>query len=146
MNSEQTYYGPKGEELKAFHVHDGHGLKELMRHGIVIAIISGRNCEALRMRLEDLGIEHSYLGQGKKIPALLDLLKKTNIKSENACYCGDDIPDIEPMQRVGFSFAPANAVASVKKIADWISTQSGGEGAVREISDLILSLKDHTNG
>lgn len=135
----RLFYGPNGEEHKVFHVHDGHGLKELIRNGIQVAIISGRDCEALRARLNDLGIEHTYLGQSKKIPALNDLLDKTGISLEQTCYSGDDIPDLKPMQKVSFAFAPANAINEVKQTANYICHASGGHGAVREICDLILS-------
>lgn len=134
----RLHYGPNGEELKVFHAHDGHGLKELMRNGIDVAIISGRDCEALRVRLNDLDIKHSYLGQGKKTPALADLLAKTGLSTEQCCYTGDDVPDIAPMQAVAFGFAPANAVVAVKNIADYQTEKTGGHGAVREICELIL--------
>jgi len=138
----RLYYGPNGEELKVFHVHDGHGLKQLMRHDIQVAIISGRDCEALKVRLKDLGIEHAYLGQSQKIPALNDLLEKTGLSLEQACYTGDDIPDLAPMQKVSFSFAPANAVIEIKNKADWICSLSGGHGAVREICDLLVNAQN----
>lgn len=135
----RLYYGPKGEELKIFHVLDGHGLKELMRNNIEVAIISGRNCEALQARLHDLGIKHTYLGNSDKIPALNDLLSKTGINKNDIAYMGDDVPDLDPMREVAISFAPINAIAEVQNQADWISSKTGGFGAVREVCDLILS-------
>lgn len=135
----RLYYGPKGEELKIFHVLDGHGLKELMRNNIEVAIISGRNCEALQTRLHDLGIKHTYLGNSDKIPALNDLLSKTGINKNDIAYMGDDVPDLDPMREVAISFAPINAIAEVQNQADWISSKTGGFGAVREVCDLILS-------
>ena len=135
----RLYYGPKGEELKVFHVLDGHGLKELMRNNIEVAIISGRNCEALQTRLHDLGIKHTYLGNSDKIPALNDLLSKTGININDTAYMGDDVPDLDPMREVAISFAPINAIAEVQNQADWISSKTGGFGAVREVCDLILS-------
>lgn len=135
-------YGPNGEELKIFHVHDGYGLKQLMKAGIQVAIISGRDCEALRVRLNDLGIKHSYLGQSNKLPALDDLIQKTGIKAVNIAYMGDDEPDLSPMTQVALGFAPANAVSRVQDQAHWVSSVSGGMGAVREICDLILSAKN----
>jgi len=137
----RLYYGPNGEELKVFHVHDGHGLKALQQAGIEVAIISGRDCEALKVRLKELGIMHTYLGQKQKIPALESLLQTTKLTHEQVCYSGDDIPDIEPMQKAAFTFAPANAVIEVREIADYICNKKGGEGAVREICDVILSAQ-----
>lgn len=135
----RLHYGPNGEELKIFHVHDGLGLKQLMRSGITVAIISGRDCKALRARLADLGIEHAYLGQNNKQIALEDLLKKTGIDLAHACHTGDDLPDLVVMQKTGFAFAPANAVREIRDHADWICAHSGGHGAVREICDLIIA-------
>ncbi len=137
----RLHYGPNGEELKVFHSLDGHGLKELMRNNIQVAIISGRDCKALQLRLKDLGITHTYLGQGDKLPAFADLLDKTGISKNNIAYMGDDIPDLAPMQEVALGFAPANAISAVLDQADWVSSKSGGLGAVREVCDLILSTR-----
>lgn len=135
-------YGPNGEELKIFHVHDGHGLKQLMLNGIQVAIISGRDCQALRVRLSDLGIEHAYLGNSNKLPALEDLMKKTGIAAEHIAYMGDDEPDLLPMAQVALGFAPANAISRVQDQAHWVSSFSGGMGAVREVCELILAAKN----
>ena len=137
----RLHYGPNGEELKVFHSLDGHGLKELMRNNIQVAIISGRDCQALRVRLTDLGITHSYLGKSDKLPALADLLEKTGLSKSNIAYMGDDIPDLAPMHEVAIGFAPANAINAVLDQADWVSSKSGGVGAVREVCDLILSTR-----
>jgi len=134
----RLHYGPNGEELKVFHAHDGHRLKQLIKHNTQVAIISGRDCAALRTRLHDLGIEHAYLGQSNKLPALTDLLEKTELNLEQACYMGDDVPDMQPMQKVSVSFAPNNARPEVKALADVVSNANGGLGAVREICELIL--------
>lgn len=141
----RLHYGPHGEELKVFHVHDGLGLKQLMQAGITIAVISGRDCEALRTRLTDLGIKHHYLGQSEKIPAMHELFSKTNITAEHCAYMGDDLPDLEPMQKVALSFAPANAHTSVLQQAHWVCEKSGGQGAVREVCDLILAKRSGSN-
>ena len=135
----RLHYGPNGEELKVFHSLDGHGLKELMRNNIQVAVISGRDCKALRVRLNDLGILHAYLGHSDKIPALENLLSKTGIEKNFIAYMGDDVPDLAPMQEVAIGFAPANAVGTVQDQADWVSSKSGGLGAVREVCDLILN-------
>ncbi len=137
----RLHYGPNGEELKVFHSLDGHGLKELMRNNIQVAIISGRDCQALRVRLSDLGITHAYLGKSDKRPAFEDLLEKTGLSKNNIAYMGDDIPDLAPMQEVAIGFAPANAISAVLDQADWVSSKTGGLGAVREVCDLILNTR-----
>jgi 3-deoxy-D-manno-octulosonate 8-phosphate phosphatase (KDO 8-P phosphatase) len=138
----RLYYQPNGEELKVFHVHDGHGLKQLLNNGIEVAIISGRDSQALRTRLKDLGISHAYLGESNKIPALQDLIEKTGIALERTGYMGDDEPDLKPMQQVGISFAPSSAVDKIQELVDWVSSKNGGEGAVREVCDLVLAAKN----
>lgn len=135
----RLYYQSNGEELKVFHVLDGYGIKQLMRAGIQVAIISGRDCKALRARLKDLDIKLFYLGQSNKIPALEDLHSKTGIAYANIAYMGDDEPDLEPMSKAGLGVAPANAIQSVQDQADWTTRKKGGQGAVRELCDLILA-------
>ena len=135
----RLFYGANGEEIKVFHVHDGYGLKQLMKAGVQVAIISGRDCQALRVRLKDLGITHVYLGQSNKIPALEDLMQKTGINADKIAYMGDDEPDLAPMEHVAINIAPANACSRVLDQADWVSNRSGGLGAVREACDLILA-------
>jgi len=112
-----------------------------MRNDIQVAIISGRDCQALRVRLKDLGISLSYLGYSDKKPALEDLLNRTGLDKNNIAYMGDDVPDLKPMQEVALGFAPANAISAVQDQADWISSKTGGLGAAREVCDLILSAK-----
>ena len=138
----RLYYQSNGEELKVFHVHDGHGLKQLLNNGIEVAIISGRNSSALRSRLKDLGIIHTYLGESNKIPALQDLITKTGIALEHTGYMGDDEPDLKPMQQVAISFAPSNAIDKIQEQVDWVSSKNGGEGAAREVCDLVLAAKN----
>ncbi len=135
------YYNSEGSETKKFNVKDGLGIRLLLEKGIKVGIITGRKSKALTKRYKELGIDEEYVYQGlgsKKIPALKDILKKSNLKISNVAYVGDDLPDIPIMKNVGLSFAVADAINDIKDMADFVCTKKGGEGAVREVCDMIL--------
>ncbi len=127
-----------GNELKMFHVRDGHGIKMLMKVGIKVAIISGRKSRVLERRAEELGITEVHQGILKKSAVYESLLRKYKCKDEETAFMGDDIVDIELLKRAGLSAVPADADEGVKKWAAFISTKKGGRGAVREFVELIL--------
>jgi len=132
------YFDASGEVIKRFNALDGHGLKMLQNNGIEVGIISARQSKALTKRLDNLGIKHQLTGIDNKLSAMSELLKKLNISSENTCFTGDDVIDLEVMQECGTKFSVENGHYSVKLIADWISPLKGGEGGVRSICDIIL--------
>ncbi len=128
----------KGNELKAFHVRDGHGVKMAQRAGITVAIITGRNSGVVIRRAEELGIKEVYQGIHKKSVVYESLLKKYNCTDENAAFMGDDVVDMEILKRAGLSAVPKDADDEIKKFAAFVSTKGGGRGAVREFIELIL--------
>lgn len=128
---------PDGETMVAFHVHDGSGIKNLQAMGIIVAVISGRNTKSIRHRLEQLDIKHSFLGVENKLIALNTLITEFKLTSEQIAYIGDDVADISVMEKVGFSITVPNAIESVKTIAHHCTQKTGGNGAVREVCDLI---------
>ncbi|HET7931439.1 MAG TPA: HAD-IIIA family hydrolase, partial [Rhodanobacteraceae bacterium] len=128
-----------GREIKAFHVHDGLGIKLLREHGIEVAIISARISHAVELRAEQLGIDHVYQGKRDKLACLNDILGATGITGVEACYVGDDLPDLAPMSACGLAIAVANARPEVVRAAHWQTRANGGEGAAREVSELILA-------
>ena len=128
----------QGNESKQFHTQDGMGIKNIQRAGITVAIISARSSQAVSYRMKELGIHHIYQGQKNKITALEHLLLALNIKAHEVAYAGDDLPDIPVIKTVGLGIAVANAVPEVKHVANWLTSQSGGQGAVREICDLLM--------
>ena len=140
----RLYRGPDGLELKAFHVHDGRGIRELLSAGIAVAVISGRPSPATRDRMTELGVEHVYLACADKPAALNELCNKTGIDAADAAFVGDDVPALDVMERVGFPIAVANAHASVRAAAAWTTGASGGAGAVREVCDLIIAARNGT--
>ena len=131
--------GPKGEEYKAFHVRDGYGLVMLGLAGIERAVITGRRSAMVTTRMVELGIERVHQGTSDKRAPLLSILEATGIAPEHACYVGDDEPDIAAMALAGFPIAVADAAPSVRARATWTTDRRGGQGAVREVCDLILT-------
>ena len=131
----------QGEENKTFSSLDGHGIRMLLEAGIEVAVITGRSSGIVSHRMNDLGVKHIYQGYRDKLLAYEKLLQDTGLKSEQAAYVGDDLPDLPIMRRVGFSIAVQNAHAFVKQHCDWVTTACGGSGAVREVTDFILQAQ-----
>ena len=128
----------QGNELKAFHVRDGHGIKMAQRAGIIIGIITGRNAPVVNVRARELAIEEVHQGAREKIGVYESLLKKYTLKDEQVAYVGDDIVDLEIMRRVGFAVCVADADDAVVPVVHLVTKAAGGRGAVREVINLIL--------
>lgn len=135
--------GPDGQmhETKAFDSQDGIGLRWLSWKGITTGVISGRDSKATEMRAKQLECAHIYQGHIEKIPILEEILAKENIDTNQVAYMGDDLTDAVIMRRVGLSIATANARDEVKRIADVVTQRSGGDGAIREVVELILKAQ-----
>lgn len=127
-----------GVEAKAFCTQDGYGIKQLLRGGIVVAVISGRDSEAVRIRMSELGVKHLVQRVSDKVAAFDDLIARLQLTHAQCVYTGDDLPDLPLLRKVGFAVAVANAVDEVKAACDYVTRAPGGSGAVREVCDLIL--------
>lgn len=127
-----------GRELKNFNVLDGHGLVMIQRHGIQVAILTGRTSAVVDHRARDLKIAEVYQGALNKKEVFHQILQKNNLKPEGVAYLGDDIVDIPVLKMVGFSAAVNDAVELVKKTVDYITVNRGGQGAVREVCEMLL--------
>lgn len=132
----------QGVELKSFHVHDGLGVKRLREHGIEVALISARRSECVSLRAQELGIQLLFQGQDDKLICFEQLLLSLQLDPEQAAYTGDDLPDLPVFARAGLAIAVANAVATVKAAAHWVTDHAGGDGAVREVCELLLAARD----
>jgi 3-deoxy-D-manno-octulosonate 8-phosphate phosphatase (KDO 8-P phosphatase) len=132
------YFGETGETIKRFNTLDGHGLKLLGRAGITAAVITGRDCKALRLRLAALGIEHVHYGTEDKRPAAEQTLKALGLDWSQAAAMGDDWTDLPVMRRCALACAPQNAHDEVKANSHHVTRTHGGDGAVREVCDLLL--------
>ena len=132
------YFTEAGETIKRFNTLDGHGLKLLQRAGITPAVITGRDSKPLRVRLRALGIEHVHFGTEDKRPAAEQTLKTLGLDWRQAAAMGDDWPDLPVMRRCALACAPQNAHDEVKAVAHHITQLRGGDGAARELCDLLL--------
>jgi len=136
------YMGSSGEELKAFHAHDGYGIHSLKNYGIEVAIITAGSTQIVADRAKMLKITHIYQGQEDKCIAYKKLLTILNCKPTEVAYIGDDLLDWPVMKEVGLSVAVANAHPMLLANAHYTTHLAGGNGAVRELCDLILFAHD----
>jgi len=135
------YISDEGVESKAFHTQDGYGIRQLLDAGIAVAVISGRKSGAVEKRMSELGVSHVVQGCADKVAALDKIIATLNISTAECAYVGDDIPDLPLLNHVGFAIAVANAVPALHQQCDYTTSASGGQGAVREISELILGAQ-----
>ncbi len=137
-----VYYSAKGEELKRFSIRDGMGIERLRKYANVeTIIITGEESGAVRSRAEKLKMKEYYLGVKKKEEVLLEILKKHNLTVDEIAFVGDDSNDVEIMKLVGFKATPSDGMNFIKEIADYICENKGGNGAFREVAELIISSK-----
>lgn len=132
------YFTEGGETIKRFHTLDGHGLKLLQRAGITPAVITGRDSKPLRVRLAALGVEHVHYGTENKRPAAQQTLDALGLDWTQVAAMGDDWPDLAVMRRCALACAPHNAHHEVKSAAHFVTSARGGDGAVRQLCDLLL--------
>lgn len=132
------FLGDDGQEYKAFNSRDGHGIKMLKKHGIEVAIITGRTSKVVEHRMANLGIEHIYQGKLDKLPAYEELVAKLGIPAEATAYVGDDVVDLPVMRRVGLAIAVQDAHPLVRTHSHWQTPTPGGRGAARDVCELLM--------
>ena len=137
----RLYYGNDGEEFKAFDIQDGLGIKLLQKGGIEVGIITGRTSKLLTRRTEELDIELVVQGREDKLTALNEILEDRAINLKEIAFVGDDLPDLAVIRRVGLGITPANGNHIVAGQALWQTKKGGGQGAVREVAELILNAQ-----
>ena len=134
-------FSDDGTESKAFNTQDGFGIRLLQEAGIDVGVITARKSAAVSKRAENLKMRYVYQGESNKLTAYSAILKDSGLMPVEIAYMGDDWLDLILLKRVGFAATPCNGVAEVKEIAHYTTVQGGGNGAVREICDLILCSK-----
>lgn len=135
------YYSESGDELKKFNTRDGMGIKLLQRAGILTAIITQESTKIVMRRAQKLTIPEVHQGAFDKLAVLKDLIARHNLTMEQVAYIGDDVNDLQTLGAVGFSASPADGMPVVLKTVRYVCKQKGGEGAVRELADLILAAQ-----
>jgi 3-deoxy-D-manno-octulosonate 8-phosphate phosphatase (KDO 8-P phosphatase) len=134
-------YGPQGEALKTFSVHDGHGIVLLREAGVTCAILSARDSDIVRARMRDLRVPHVLQGERDKRSGFERLLGLTGVAADEVAYIGDDVNDLPVLDLVGLSACPADAAPEVRTRVHLVCTRPGGRGAVRELCELILKAR-----
>ena len=138
----KLYYGGDGHEFKAFNIKDGLGIKLVQHGGIEVGIITARKSSLLSRRCTELGIERLIQGREDKLAALKELLEEKSLDMEHVAYMGDDLPDLAVIKQVGLGMTVADANHMVVEKALWQSQFRGGDGAVREAAEFILTAQD----
>lgn len=135
------FLSDSGEEYKAFHSRDGHGIKMLQRTGVRVAIITGRTSNVVAHRMKDLGVTLCYQGSLEKLPVFEKVIEELQLDPSHVAYVGDDVVDLPVMRRVGFAVAVQDAHPLVKKHAHWQTPNAGGRGAARDVCELIMEAQ-----
>lgn len=135
------FFGDDGQEYKAFNSQDGHGIKMLHKHGVRCAIITGRTSKVVEHRMRNLGIDLLYQGQENKLEAFKHLLSVVELTAEQVAYVGDDVVDLPVMTQVGLAIAVQNAHPWVIKHAHWQTPRAGGQGAARDVCEMIMEAQ-----
>ena len=135
------YYGPDGEVLKRFNTRDGMGLERVRQAGVAVAIISGEDSAIVHARAAKLKIDDVFCGASDKRIAIDELCLRHGLLLEQVAFIGDDLNDLPALACVGFPCAVADAAAEVKAAASYVTERRGGDGAVREICDLLIAAR-----
>ena len=136
-----VYVAATGESFKRFHIQDGMGLAMLRDEGLDLAVISARRSEAVARRAAELGIHHLQQGCTDKAAALAELRGRLGLDAEHSAFVGDDLVDLGAMAGAGLAVAVADAHPRVRRAAHWVTGRPGGQGAVREVCELILGAQ-----
>jgi len=137
----KLYYGNSGEEMKGFDIQDGLGIKLLQKGNIQVGIITGRMSSLLQRRADELGINPVIQGREDKLTVLNELLPSLDITLDEIAFIGDELPDLAVIKKVGLGITVANASSTLAAKADWQTACTGGNGAVREVAEMILTAQ-----
>ena len=132
------YYSESGDEWKKFNTRDGMGIKLLQKAGFITAIVTQERTRLVARRAEKLAIPELHQGVMDKLSVIRDMATRHGLSLQHVAYIGDDVNDIEALRAVGFSAAPADSLPQVLNVVDYVCQKKGGEGAVRELVELIL--------
>jgi len=134
-------YDADGRELKSFHIHDGLGINRLRNEGCLVGFLSGRASSAVERRAKELDVTIVYQGVEDKLAVYERILADQRVNDFEVAYVGDDLPDLPVLGRVGLAIAVASAHPDLFQAVHWITGRAGGEGAVREVTDLLLRAR-----
>lgn len=142
LTNGKLFFGNSGEILLPFDIKDGSGITYLMRAGVKVGIITGKCNDAVVHRARDLQVTIVHRNVTNKVTALNEVLESEGLRPEEVLFVGDDLLDLAVMQRVGVSVAVADAASEVRQVADYVTSRRGGDGAVREVCEMILKAQN----
>ena len=140
----KIYMSANGELIKAFNIKDGYAIAHLREHGIEPCIITGRESDIVKQRCAELKISELYQGVSNKLYKLKELCKNQGVELSEVAYIGDDVNDLTCIQQCGCTACPADAVKAVKERVDYVCSEKGGEGAVREFCEYLISSQTNS--
>ena len=135
------YYSETGDEWKKFNTRDGMGIKLLQRVGIITAIVTQERTKLVARRAEKLAIPELHQGVMDKLTVIREMASRHGFSLKQVAYIGDDVNDLEALKAVGFSASPADGLPDILAAVDYVCRKKGGEGAVREIIEMILKAQ-----
>ena len=135
------YFAASGDELKAFSILDGQGLRLIQKQGLITAFITGRSSPLTETRARNLDIGYLIQGRTDKLTALRELSERTSIPLDAIAYVGDDLPDLSAIETAGVGISVPNGCAAVRESADWCTVTPGGRGAIREVCEWLLECR-----
>lgn len=135
----KVYYGNSGEELKAFNIKDGLGIRLLNSSNIMVGIVTGRTSKLVLRRAKELNMATIIQNSEDKFEDIKKICLKYSLKLNQICFVGDDFPDLRAIQHVGLGISVADGCLATRQIAKWCTNSSGGNGAVREVAELLLA-------
>lgn len=135
------WIGEQGQEIKGFSIYDGHGIHLLMKNGFGVGLLSGRASKVVALRAKELGIREVHQGIRNKLALYEKMLQRLGLSDKEVAYMGDDVIDLPILRRAGLSVSVPNGVVEVIRSVQWVTHRRGGEGAVREVTDLLLEAK-----
>jgi 3-deoxy-D-manno-octulosonate 8-phosphate phosphatase (KDO 8-P phosphatase) len=133
-------------ETKGFNSQDGIALQWLAWNGFQSGVITGRESQAVEVRAKQVGMTYVYQGHIEKVPILEEIMQRSGFALDQIAYVGDDLTDVPILRRAGLAFATANARPEVKRCAHHVTAAAGGDGAVREIAEILLQAQGHWDG
>jgi len=138
----RIFYSERGDEIKAFHVQDGHAIKMLQNNDIQVALITGRRSGIVERRASELGIRYVYQGVDDKAAALRELLERLGLPASAAAHVGDDLPDLALFSIVGLAIGVPNGHPTAVAASHYVTQLAGGQGVAREVCELLLRARD----
>lgn len=137
----KLHFTSDGQEFKTFDVQDGHGMAMANRAGLLLGLVSGRPSKATEMRASDLGLKIVKQAGVNKMEMVDEIKREHNLRDEEIAFIGDELVDLPVLRRAGFAVAVPNAVEEVKAVAHYTTKRRGGDGAVREVIEMILKAR-----